>query len=180
MASFDKAGSSECKTSRNREAFEAEALPHFDLVHRTARRLVGDGFWAKDLTQEVFLQAWKSFDRFQPGTNCKAWLMKILFHLCQHHRRRAWRNQSISWGPEHDTLVASQPAERARLTDGALIAALNALPAWYKRVLVLAEVYEYSYIEIAAMLGVPIGTVMSRLNRGKKQMRERILALGGS
>jgi RNA polymerase sigma-70 factor (ECF subfamily) len=156
--------------------FEAEALPHFDLVHRAARRLAGDGSWAKDLTQEVFLQAWKSFDRFEPGTNCKAWLMAILFHICQHHRRCAWRNQSVSWRPEHDALVACQPVESSRLADGTLLTALNMLPSWYKRVLVLAEVYEYSYSEISAMLGVPIGTVMSRLSRGKKQMREHLSA----
>src|SRR5271155_2929551 len=110
----------ERNTAAYREAFEAEALPHFDLVHRAARRVARDGSWAKDLAQDVFLQAWKSFNRFEPGTNCKAWLMAILFHICQHHRRRAWRSQSVSWRPEHDTLVAYHPREPSHSSDGAL------------------------------------------------------------
>lgn len=173
-----QAWSPETRIAKHRAAFESEALPHIDLIHRTARRLTGDSFWASELTQEVFLQAWQSFHRFQAGTNCRAWLMTILFHLCRHHRRRMWRNQTVSWGPEHDLLFVSHPLVPDCLTDAAIVAAVNTLPPWYRTVLILAEVYEYSYSEIAAMLDIPIGTVMSRLNRSKKQMRDRLLTTG--
>src|SRR4051812_9164971 len=71
------------------DRFEAEALPHLNDIFRTANRVVGDKGRAEDIAQEVYLQAWKSFDRFQPGTNCRAWLYKILFH-CVNHQRRKW------------------------------------------------------------------------------------------
>jgi RNA polymerase sigma-70 factor, ECF subfamily len=167
-----------CGTPDYLREFELTAMPFFAQVKRTARHMVGDEAWAKDLTQEVFLQAWKSFDRFQPGTNCKAWLMTILFHVCQHHRRRNFRGPTISWGPEHDEIVAVHPSKSSCLTNPALIAALAALPEWYKRVLILAEVYEFSYAEISAMLKIPMGTVMSRLNRGKKMLRCEMAAHG--
>jgi RNA polymerase sigma-70 factor (ECF subfamily) len=71
------------------ERFEAEAMPHLNNIFRAARRMVGDGARAEDVTQEVYLQAWQSFHRFEPGTNCHAWLFKILFH-CVNHDRRKW------------------------------------------------------------------------------------------
>src|SRR5258708_29426680 len=73
------------------ERFEAEAMPHLNDIFRTANRMVGDRQRAEDVAQEVFLQAWKSFDRFEAGTNCRAWLYKILFHCVQHHRRKWFR-----------------------------------------------------------------------------------------
>src|SRR5215475_1657290 len=71
------------------QRFEAEALPHLNDIFRTAARILGHSQRAEDVAQEVFLQAWKSFDRFEPGTNCRAWLFKILFH-CVNHERRKW------------------------------------------------------------------------------------------
>src|SRR5713226_9266767 len=73
------------------ERFEAEALPHLNDIFRTATRVLGDRGRAEDIAQEVFLQAWKSFGRFEPGTNCRAWLFKILFHCIGHHRRKWYR-----------------------------------------------------------------------------------------
>src|SRR5271165_5924590 len=69
------------------ERFEAEAMPHLNDIFRTAARILGDSARAEDVTQEVYLQAWKSFHRFEAGTNCRAWLFKILFHCVNHHRR---------------------------------------------------------------------------------------------
>src|SRR5579884_3436800 len=71
------------------ELFDAEAMPHMGDIFRTATRMLGDRSRAEDVAQEVYLQAWKSFHRFEPGTNCRAWLFKILFH-CVHHDRRKW------------------------------------------------------------------------------------------
>src|SRR5882724_5513282 len=73
------------------ERFEAEAMPHLNDIFRTASRMLGDRARAEDVVQEVFLQAWKSFARFQSGTNCRAWLYKILFHCVNHHRRKWFR-----------------------------------------------------------------------------------------
>jgi RNA polymerase sigma-70 factor (ECF subfamily) len=70
------------------EDFEAAAMPHFDDLYRTAARVIGDRTEAEDLVQETYLQGWKSFHRFEPGTNCRAWLFKILFHVIHHHRRK--------------------------------------------------------------------------------------------
>jgi len=159
-----------------RRMFEAAALPHLGEIHRIARRVIGQSCWAEDVTQEVFLQAWRSFHRFEPGTNCRAWLLAILFHMCQQHRREMRRWQTVRWGPEHDRMVTVPAMRPAGGMDPALLRALDALPETSKAVLILAEVYEYSYREIASILRVPIGTVMSRLNRGRKRAREVLLA----
>jgi RNA polymerase sigma-70 factor (ECF subfamily) len=72
------------------EDFEVAALPHMDDLYRTARRVLGSPTEAEDVVQETFLQAWKSFERFELGTNCRAWLFKIMFHVIQHNRRRTF------------------------------------------------------------------------------------------
>ena len=73
------------------ERFAAEAMPHLDDIFRSATRILGDRARAEDVAQEVYLQAWKSFHRFESGTNCRAWLFKILFHCVNHHRRKWFR-----------------------------------------------------------------------------------------
>src|SRR5438270_13515105 len=95
----------------DREAFEAEAMPHLNDIHRTAIRILGDPARGDDVTQEVFLQAWKSFHRFEPGTNCRAWLFKILFHCIHHHRRKWFRFPQLKENEEFlaDNLVAATP-----------------------------------------------------------------------
>src|SRR5690242_10932110 len=78
-------------SSSSADRFEAEAMPHLNDIFRTATRILGDRARAEDVAQEVYLQAWKSFHRFEPGTNCRAWLFKILFHCVNHHRRKWFR-----------------------------------------------------------------------------------------
>src|SRR5947209_20450659 len=73
------------------DEFESAALPHLNDIYRTAARLLGDGAGADDVVQDIYMQAWKSFDQFELGTNCRAWLFKILFHT-MHHYRRKWRS----------------------------------------------------------------------------------------
>src|SRR6266478_2285344 len=80
------------------DGFEAVALPHLNDLFRTARRLMRNQADAQDLVQETYLQAWKSFHRFEPGTNCKAWLFKILFHAVSHHRRKWFNSRQVSDG----------------------------------------------------------------------------------
>jgi RNA polymerase sigma-70 factor, ECF subfamily len=162
--------------SAPREEFESAALPHMNALYRTAARVVGSRSEAEDLVQETYLQAWKSFHRFEPGTNCRAWLFKILFHLIQHQRRK-WANSKLV--QENDEMllqdtVAYEPPVPVQLTDEDVLAALEKTPVHYREVVLLADVQEFSYKEVAATLGVPIGTVMSRLSRGRKLLRAEL------
>jgi len=155
--------------------FETVALPHLNDLYRAARHTLGNQTEAEDVVQEAFLQAWKSFQRFTPGTNCCAWLFKILFHVIQHHRRKNWRLQTL--GEQEEFLLETLPYEAPlaqRLTDEDVLAALNRVPEHFRAVIVLADVEEFAYKEIAQILNVPIGTVMSRLNRGRKMLRQEL------
>ena len=164
------------------EEFESAALPHLNDLYRTAARVIGNRSEAEDLVQETYLQAWKSFHRFEPGTNCRAWLFKIMFHLIQ-HRRRKWYNSKLV--QENDEMllqdtVAYEPPVPQHLSDEDVLAALETIPAQYREAVVLADVQEFSYKEVAATLGVPVGTVMSRLSRGRKLLRAELSGIAGS
>jgi RNA polymerase sigma-70 factor, ECF subfamily len=162
------------ETSETVDAFELAAMPHMDDLFRTARRVVGNQTEAEDVVQETFLQAWKSFDRFELGTNCRAWLYKIMFHVIQHNRRkrfsfnlRSTRDDSV----ELEAALVYEPSVPQELSDEDVIAAFDRIPHQYREVLVLADVQEFSYKEVAETLNIPQGTVMSRLNRGRKLLR---------
>ena len=156
----------------NEDEFETAALPHLNDLYRAARHTLGNQTAAEDVVQETYLQAWKSFHRFTAGTNCRAWLFKILFHVIHHHRRKNWRLQTLGESEEFllDTLTYEAPLPE-RLRDEDVLAALERLPENFRAVILLADVEEFSYKEIAQMLSIPIGTVMSRLNRGRKLLR---------
>jgi RNA polymerase sigma-70 factor, ECF subfamily len=158
------------------EEFESEAIPHLDDLFRTAVRLVMDRSEAEDLLQEVYMQAWKSFGRYEPGTNCRAWLYKILFNKLNHQRRRRFSQGRFLQAD--DALIAEtvayEPPVRHDLTDEEVIEALDRLPSNFREVVLLADVEEFSYKEVAEVLSVPIGTVMSRLSRGRKQLRDAL------
>ncbi|MGH9940844.1 MAG: sigma-70 family RNA polymerase sigma factor [Pyrinomonadaceae bacterium] len=158
------------------EEFESEAMPHLDDLYRMACRLTADRGEAEDMVQEVYLQAWKSFAKYEPGTNCRAWLYKILFHKLAHHRRRKYARWK--WLREGDEGVAEgvayEPPVNPNLTDGEVLSALARVPARYREIVLLADVEEFSYREIAGVLRIPPGTVMSRLSRGRKRLREML------
>jgi RNA polymerase sigma-70 factor, ECF subfamily len=154
--------------------FEGTALPHMDDLFRTARRVLGNQTDAEDVVQETFLQAWKSFDRFELGTNCRAWLYKIMFHVIQHQRRKRFSFNLRSTRDDNVVLEAAliyEPPVPQALTDEDVIAAFDRIPMQYREVLILADVQDFSYKEVAATLDIPLGTVMSRLNRGRKLLR---------
>lgn len=161
--------------------FEAEALPHLEELYRTAVRLLGgDRAEAEDLVQDVFVQAWKSFDRYEPGTNCRAWLYRILMNKARHYQRRRYTRKvlSLSEHGNRDALEVSgglSPVPE-QIDDREVLAALERLSDEHREVVLLADVQEFSYKEIAEILDVPIGTVMSRLSRGRAVLR-RALAL---
>ncbi len=163
------------------ERFEAEAMPHVSDIFRTAVRVLGDRTRAEDVAQDVFLQAWKSFERFEPGTNCRAWLFKILFHCINHHRRKWFRFPLLKQTEEFiEANITYSPSVPEHLTDEELIAALDGIPSDYRAVVLLVDVEEFAYKEAAEILQIPIGTVMSRLSRGRRLLREHLVTAARS
>jgi RNA polymerase sigma-70 factor, ECF subfamily len=163
------------------ERFEAEAMPHLNDIFRTASRLVGDRERAEDIAQEVFLQAWKSFHRFESGTNCRAWLFKILFHCVNHQRRKWFRFPLLKEKEEFIEANLIQPEKIPdHLTDEDILAALDRIPSEFRALILLVDVEEFAYKEAAEIAGIPIGTVMSRLSRGRKLLREHLSSVAQS
>ena len=158
------------------ERFETEALPHLRSLYGTAYRMTRNAHDAEDLVQETFLRAYRAFDRYAAGTNIRAWLYTILHRARTDAFRRAARSPSTveltGEGP-------SVPAPQEALARGGedIERALQALPEAFRSAVVLRDVEDFSYEEIARILAVPIGTVMSRIHRGRALLRQ---ALAGS
>ena len=161
-------------------AFEAEAMPHAERLFRLAMWLERDRQEAEDLVQDTMIQALQSFHRYTAGTNCKAWLVTILHHVRSNRRRAKGRLQLVE---DADNRIAETvpfvPAVPSHITDEDFLTALGGIPEHYQNIIVLSDVEELSYKEIAAALTIPIGTVMSRLHRGRALLRQR-LAAGGA
>ena len=156
------------------EDFEAAAMPHLADLYRTAKSLVHESSEAEDIVQEVYLEAWKSFHRFEPGTNCRAWMFKILFHRLHHFRRRlvkASKVEGFASPAEEDSLMAEPPVPQ-EIRDEDILRALARVPFEFRAVVLMADVEDFSYKEIAETLKIPLGTVMSRLSRGRRMLRE--------
>lgn len=151
--------------------FEAEAIPHFPLLKRIAYQLMRNQAEAEDLVQETFVQALQSFAHYESGTNCRAWLCKIMFRKRSHRYRVNARylpldesnNQFIS------SFQTSLPTE---YIGDKLSLAVLALPENFRKIVLLCDVEELTYREVAELLEIPIGTVMSRLHRGRKMLRK--------
>lgn len=158
------------------EIFEAETMAYINELYRTAVRLTRNQTDAEDIVQETYMQAWKSFAQFEVGTNCRAWLYKILFNKFDHYRRK--KATKAKYFQEAEDFVfdnANYSAPVAEyLTDTQIINALDKLPEHYRLVVLLADVQEFDYKEIAEILNIPIGTVMSRLNRARTQLRKSL------
>jgi RNA polymerase sigma-70 factor (ECF subfamily) len=158
--------------------FEAAALPHRQELLRVATSMLGNRTEAEDIVQTLYLEAWRSFHRFTPGTNCRAWLYQILFYVVSHHRRK-WINKGqlrAELEPLEMTMPWTAPVPE-ELRDEEMIGAIRKVPRHYAEVLMLADVHEFSYREIQNHLNIPIGTVMSRLNRGRRILREQLVIL---
>src|SRR6516164_6855688 len=134
-------------TSRSCAVFEDEALPHMDDLFRTAVRLLLDRNKASDAVQETYLVAWKSFHRYECGTNCRAWLFQILFNVVRHERRKwfKWLTGKADDLAESQ-LVAPAPIPET-LADRDILSALDKLPMQFREVLLLVDVQEFSYKE---------------------------------
>jgi RNA polymerase sigma-70 factor, ECF subfamily len=170
-------------------AFEAEALASLDSLYRTALRLTHDAADAEDLVQDTYLKAFRAADRFAPGTNLRAWLFTIL-----HNTARNWVRDRVRAAVDVDSDVVERSAdtrgvglaggpapfetpESLLLRDALapeLQEAIDELPPSFREAVWLRDVEEFSYAEIAAMLQIPIGTVMSRISRGRRSLLERL------
>jgi RNA polymerase sigma-70 factor, ECF subfamily len=155
------------------EEFEAAAMPHLADLYRSASLLIQNSSEAEDLVQEVYLEAWKSFHRFEPGTNCRAWLFKIMFHRLHHFRRRLSKASKLEpfESPADLNNIMAEPPAPQEIRDEDILLALAKVPVDFREVVLLADVQEFSYKEIAETLKIPLGTVMSRLSRGRMQLR---------
>lgn len=156
------------------EDFELAALPHLNNLFKVAVRVTGNQAESEDLVQEVYLQAWKSFYQFEMGTNCRAWLFKILSNKIKHYYRRNFRFKLVNDSEKVLAVLAYDPPAPQHLCNEAVLASLEKLPSVYRETILLADVEEYSYKEICFILDVPIGTVMSRLSRGRKLLRIKL------
>ena len=162
-------------------AFEAEAMPHVDRLFRHAMWLERNRAEAEDLVQETLVQALQSFHRFAAGTNCRAWLLSILHHVRANRRRKQGR---IIVDSDVEERIANTipfvPPVPERLTDEDMLLALERIPPHHQEVILLCDVEDMTYKEIAATLGVPIGTVMSRLHRGRDLLRTELARVGAA
>jgi len=155
--------------------FETEAMPHVSSLFRVALWLTRDRAEAEDLLQETLMQALSSFHRFAQGTNCRAWLVSILYHMQSKRRRTAARLHLVSDAEERIAeTTAFEPPTPQNLTDEEVLGALERLPRAFQEVVILADIEEMSYKEIASALEVPVGTVMSRISRGRKLLRAEL------
>ena len=169
-------------------AFEREALVYLDSLYRTALRLSRDRADAEDLVQDTYLKAFRAADRFEPGTNLRAWLFTILHNTAKNRfrdRARDTRRRRQRRGRSRGRRAAARVArphgadtpETLLLRDTLapeLQSAIDALPEAFREAVWLRDVEEFSYAEIAKMLDVPIGTVMSRISRGRHLLFERL------
>lgn len=155
-----------------REEFDRSALAHVGELLRVAARLCGSAEGAEDLVQETYLQAWRSFHRFEAGTNCRAWLYKILlFTHAGQRRKRARQPFLVDLDAAGESALVIESPVPDTLTAEAVKAAFERLAEPFRTLVVLVDVEGLTYREAADALDVPIGTVMSRLSRGRRLLR---------
>ena len=167
------------------ENFSREALVHMDLVYNMAYQMAGNRQDAEDLVQETFLKAFKSFDNYRKNTNCKAWLLRILRNTYINRYRKAVKEpvkvdfediQPVLTGPRTKTEnIISAEFGAAESLDDHVETALSKLPDEYRTAVVLADIEEFSYEEIAQIMECPVGTIRSRISRGRMMLRNELM-----
>jgi RNA polymerase sigma-70 factor (ECF subfamily) len=171
--------------ARDRVRFEEDALALSDQVYRVARHLAGSRDEAEDLVQETYARAFRSWRSFQPGTNLRAWLLRILTNLNIDRGRRNQRTPQLQPLEANDYFLYDKLAgadggladeERVieRLSQDDIVTALSAVPHDFRDVIVLVDIGDFSYQDAAHILDIPIGTVMSRLHRGRRILKREL------
>jgi len=171
--------------ARDRVRFEEEALELADQVYRVARRLVRTQEEAEDLVQETYARAFRSWRSYTPGTNLRAWLLRILTNLNIDRGRRAQRTPDMEPIEEGDYYLYNRLEETTRenpdeervierLSPDDIVSALSEVPHDFRDVIVLVDIGDFSYQEAAQILDIPIGTVMSRLHRGRRILKQQL------
>jgi RNA polymerase sigma-70 factor, ECF subfamily len=172
--------------ARDRVRFEEEALALADQVYRVARRFVSSREEAEDLVQDTYARAFRSWQSYTPGTNLRAWLLRILTNLNTDRGRRLQRRPDETPLEETDYFLANRMAESAgeqvldqdrlveRLSQDSIVTALSSLRDDFRDVVVLVDIGDFSYADAAQILDVPLGTVMSRLHRGRRLLKAKL------
>jgi len=166
-----------------RKTFEGLALQYMDSLYRTALRMLSSQKDAEDMVQDAYLKAYGAFDTFEPGSNFKAWLFRILVNnIINHYRRREMESSQVSFNDvepfyKAEPAVAEDepaPGGIGELLDDDVKSAMDTLPPDYRAVAMLSFVEEFSYKDIAKIMHIPIGTVMSRLFRARKILHRKL------
>ena len=171
--------------ARDRVRFEEDALALADQVYRVARHLAGSREEAEDLVQETYARAFRSWRSFTPGTNLRAWLLRILTNLNIDRGRRSQRAPQMQALEANDYFLYDRLAESGdgvsdedrvveRLSQDDIVTALSAVPHDFRDVIVLVDIGDFSYQDAANILDIPIGTVMSRLHRGRRILKREL------
>ncbi|HEX9016808.1 MAG TPA: sigma-70 family RNA polymerase sigma factor [Chloroflexota bacterium] len=176
-------------TQEEAARFEEEALAHLDELYRTALRMTRRSQDAEDLVQECYMKAFKFADRFEQGTDLRAWLFKILTNSYLNRYRKASREpestsidatgeyfiyEQLGGSTQHVLSPSAEDEALSELMDSDVKQALEDLPEQYRLVILLRDVEGFSYKEIAGMAGIPVGTVMSRISRGRKLLQRSL------
>jgi RNA polymerase sigma-70 factor (ECF subfamily) len=175
--------------SKRRASFEGEALPHLEAVYRFALRLAGSSDAAEDLVQETFYRAYRAWDQYTPGTRSKSWLFTICRNVFLRQRERRRRHdeilsETVSGGPpsvsrENPVFAASRDEDPEgdffkEIVDEEVLSAIDQLPEEYRTAVVLSDLQGLSYAEISDVMEVPVGTVKSRLYRGRQRLQQKL------
>src|SRR5919109_2559358 len=176
-------------TNRTKQEFEELALQHLDPLYSAALRLTKNERDAEDLVQDTCMRAFRFFDKFERGTNMKAWLFKILTNTFINKYRRRVKERTVVEGAARESgnerFVTREPTESSadpeqyffdKLLSDDVIRSIDQLPIDFRLVVILADLQEFSYKEIAEILDCPVGTVMSRLYRGRKLLQKNLMA----
>ncbi|KER10324.1 MAG: RNA polymerase sigma factor RpoE [[Candidatus Thermochlorobacteriaceae] bacterium GBChlB] len=166
--------------------FQKEAMIHIDSLYNFALRMTGDAEDANDLVQETYMKAYRFFDSFEKGTNCKAWLFRILKNsYINKYRKESKEPDKVDYDDikefyhtiKHSSLDSNDMQEKmfGELLDDEVARALESLPEDFKEVVQLCDIEGFTYEEIANMVDCPIGTVRSRLHRGRKILRDKLM-----
>lgn len=174
------------KGGTSRSQFEAEALVHMDSIYSSALYMTKNERDAEDLTQDTFLKAFRNFHQYKPGTNCRAWLFRIMVNTFLNKNRRKTREMSFLDEVEVNDPNASMVTEGSahlldpeagylhQLFSDTVKSALEGIPADFRTAVVLADLQDFSYKEIADIMDCPVGTVMSRIFRGRRLLQKRL------